>query len=727
MAGVAEGQGTPNVLDTLHLTHTSSSTKAILANDDGTRLWIGEGGVLTFIDTATQAGFETPIKRVPIGLTGVMPVRMALDPEAALMPGNAPADLLYVAGGRHGLWVMEADLDPSVVNSAARVDDSGNTDPATQLNRRWCCEEDFMQLDGEWYLLALYQRLGRSRLRVYKLADVRPIATGPETGGEIAPLVQVVLGNHPSAPPKPALSVSGSIAMSMDLDVVDATPGAEVVDVYVAMGFHGLVRVRFTPADVNIPAPPQIPPAPPAPAWGPIFGDGSYYNTSTSAIPSYASLDWYSDFEFTDLADRDHPGVDIVDRAEFPLFADVAVENDSYGHYLYAAVDHLNWVRFDLDLPFDHTTPIDHHEGQPRANQPWGEIQFDLVTQNPAPATPWGFTRAIDIVEANPASGLGPILVVTANGLDFHHGSIQFTEGAALDTLFRSGGTKAEAGDIKGQARTIFYRIADGFQAGFNAENWLDFGGRNQCLPPTQNDPNTSIIKVLHNNMLNQPGDPPPSPVDETFMSLVVIPQHLTPGDAPLGPDTVFIRDQCDFLGRKTFSITSSIVDPDLLLFAGKDGGVMPDGFLATGVNPATGLPEIKSWYVPEVVCPDGLHGDLRGSGGIILGRDAQWSPGATAEYMWTNGRANPGDTISHWRITKMDVGPDPFTISPQEPFRWYITLAKDRFQGIGRMVENGASMSAAYDVHTRTFPGSPELAFITRHKPSAEGLVVVR
>ena len=63
---------------------------------------------------------------------------MALDPDATEPYDESDAeDRLYIAAGRMGLWVMEADQAETHLDLAiALIDDAPGTSPAYQSSRR---------------------------------------------------------------------------------------------------------------------------------------------------------------------------------------------------------------------------------------------------------------------------------------------------------------------------------------------------------------------------------------------------------------------------------------------------------------------------------------------------------------------------------------------------------------------------------------------------------------
>lgn len=567
-------------------------------------------------------------------------------------------------------------------------------------------------------MLALFQKKGGSQLRLYELSDVRAIGNGTlETGNEIAPALHVALGAHPDATIVPAKSFGGSAAMALDVDVVGATPGVERIHVYVAMGHHGLVRVKIQAENVAVPAT-----GTPVVEWGPILGASSHYAGLSS---------WYDNHELWESGSSGagqevHPGVDELQREELPMFVDLAVQNDGAGeHYLYVAADFLNWMRFALDDvsdPWGPTMAIDHHEGVLSGVQPLNETQLDLVPVEIDPPNPQkhrrnSFVREIAIVESDED---GPILVVTANNTNFLHAQDQHTEGFHVGTGFGWGGTESAVLGI-GKQRTVFYRIDDGFQPQqLDMVNWVDVGGSNLHVPPDQTG-NGPLLRVFHNDAAPKGTFLLRQSIDLTCMVEVDVSVDYTGGE-PQGPATISVRDICQLNGRKCFRIGSSIVDPDLLLFSLNDGFFPEDGFLVTDFDTGTGEHEIVRWYSPQNACGH----DRRGRGGIFWDPSAQWlAEDPYQHYVWAEGRIDPdddADKTNHWKIMKLDVTSDPAVTSPSELFRWYIDVPVDRFGNDGRRFEQAGSLNLDFDADTGV-----DMIFATRNTSTQEGIVAMR
>ncbi|MEM8713804.1 MAG: hypothetical protein AAGG01_22915, partial [Planctomycetota bacterium] len=129
--------------------------------------FFGEGGMLTFMDFRSidpgTPGTSTPLpngtsnefeladefKTVQIGSLGVRPAEMlchpnldltgdADDPDSVPHPVDDANDIIFIAGGRLGLWAIEAHPAKNYSNRAVRIDDSGNLNVSTQSSRRYC-------------------------------------------------------------------------------------------------------------------------------------------------------------------------------------------------------------------------------------------------------------------------------------------------------------------------------------------------------------------------------------------------------------------------------------------------------------------------------------------------------------------------------------------------------------------------------------------------------------
>ncbi|MFT7671154.1 MAG: hypothetical protein ACI8X5_003871, partial [Planctomycetota bacterium] len=280
-------------MDELIAAHAFGSEGPVTSSPDGKCAYLAEGGAIALInadhdDPNSSGNFKTPLWRKQVGSIGVVPVEIAIDPGYSFVEpinANAPNSLLYIAGGRSGFWVMDAgvvDLTPAGgwdPYKATRIDNSGTTNTASQNSLRWCNDLKFMTVDGATYVVVLFARVDKSVLRVYDIEDVRlAAAQAGEFGNELAPLFNVKLQSIPN--------VSGdAYAFGMDVDEVDSTHS----DIYVAMGEHGIFRVRFEDTTGSLAL---STPATPV-ELGPYFGDSSPYVTHDSTL--YGNVNYYKD------------------------------------------------------------------------------------------------------------------------------------------------------------------------------------------------------------------------------------------------------------------------------------------------------------------------------------------------------------------------------------------------------------------------------------------------
>ncbi len=185
LASLAESRAPQNPVEPVPLTKLEATApesrpRTMVCTPSGHWVYQAEGGALAVFEVFqngvyTDAEFKTTTghKKFKLSSMGVLASRMALDPLAADPPVDGANDLIYVAGGRDGLWMVAADTTPSAANPAWRIDDSGNTNPATQKGRRWCTDVGFMTVNGTDYLLACFAKKDESRLRVYDLNAAR--------------------------------------------------------------------------------------------------------------------------------------------------------------------------------------------------------------------------------------------------------------------------------------------------------------------------------------------------------------------------------------------------------------------------------------------------------------------------------------------------------------------------------------------------------------------------
>ena len=665
-----------------------------------------------------QPAFELPdgAKRVSIGKRGVLPVQMLLDPEASPIPGPLTGndkDLIYIAAGRDGLWMMEADTTTTVVNRVWRIDDSGNQDPAEQQSLRWCSDIGFMKVNGVDYLAAIFGKMGGSRLRLYRLESLRDLpsqAGNSETGYELAPSKQVNLTTNPAAVPAiPEPTFGGSVSINLDVDQYGTTSGDEEADVYVAMGHHGLVRVRFPNQIQN-----------PSVAWGPVFGDGTSYHQSLGAL--YGNVIYEAERAYL------HPqlGEGVVHRIERPFFADVAVFRGTADAQsvaqLYVAVDNLHWLMLDLNQPWGSSMPIAHHEGKTVVvpsdptndkgglHDTWGKMARAWTGERPS------CTSQLKIIR-HPV--LGDFLVASTGPLFLTGLGLIRSEGVTYHADFSYGG-----GDItfhQTPAEMFWYPIHATYDPQTDY-HWsgraLHLGGSFLDAPSTQGI--SSRLTILHG--LHVYKDPLTDIISGAGICLVHVEDVRDTDDTP----QFYTRSFSHGHGRRTFSLTSSLRNNSLVLPAGNDSGVPDDGFLFTRQEAGEWIFDNR-WYVKPANPP---WDDERGPNGLLLDSDTdgQWLASTDQQYLFcggTNKAANPPlPSIHRWRLSLLTVPADLEAASPTVDGDWYVKPPKDRYDSDGRLYYMGVTTSLEFDAFLGS-QHSERFAFATWGR-TPESLVVI-
>jgi len=725
----------PPILNVPILRHTPSIGRAFTSTRDGKWLYHSEGGTMVFIkanatDTnILDSDYEAAdgVKRVGIGNSEVLVARMILDPDADLEPGpntgSPNKNLLYMACGRDGLWIMEADVGLGVTNKAWRVDDKGDiqTSITRQKSRRWCADVEICNVDGIAYLVAVFAKKGHSFLRVYPLSQVRAIAsTSTELLNEIIPERQVTLSGNASAPTNASpvnFSQPIAIALAVDQETEPGEGGAEYAEIFVAMGPHGVVRVTLKGDGLgNLLEPTKTD--------GPVFGSGSAYdiNSPVNLVPSapdataglYGNLTMETNWKFIPTQ--------LERTEEAPLFVDLVVfdgveeDQETKVHQLFVAVDHLFWVVFDLEQTFSPQMPILHHEGERWSFESSYFTNAQQVVKPLSGPDEVSFARALQVVDTG--SQEGPLLVVTGSRFslmrDFGHMTL---EAVGFDEHLSPGRTWTK---IPGQERTYVYKIQKTYpNADFNAEASFDEGGGEVIVPPTQDGLTQSspYLAVFHSYLFDDSSGPPHLPA--VSLTRVTTPLPSTTSTTYKGPVD-------NHRGRMAFNIGHSILDPNLLLTSGNDAGLPQDGIAVMGRNPASTNDEVK------IYDQGGPATDSRGSGGILADADMQWIDPADseAEFWWTSGvHTDPitGDPTSGFKLIHIELpGGDAFSTDPlKQPNQdWvgYIQPPKNSFGGRGRVYYQAGCMNRDFE----TFLGAGESRlFGTWHK-SPEGLVVL-
>ena len=678
-------------LDRLEAVHPYGTPQAVSGSNNGQFLYLGEGGSIAFVNVAQgQAGFDTPVKRVPVGRFGVRPTELKLDPGAGSLIGG---DRLYVAGGQQGLWVMESGVAPQLRNKAARVDDARRTDSLAQNSLRYCNAVDVMTVAGTQYLVALFSAKYDTHLRVYPLADVRAVLDASDDdglGAELSAACDVRLIRHPQAPTEAPTQAARPFGLGIAIDPVSSTPGNQVADVYVAMGPHGVVRVRYDATSF---------PAPVLDAfgnnlavcnpvfvqWGPRFGDGTSY---AAGNPLYSHYAWVDQFATPNVTLREDP----------PNFVDVAIQNDARGHFLYCAVGHLNWVQFDLANPWSPDMPIRHHEGVevPTSSHPWGER---MIQASPwaDPVKPWNYCRVLEVL----SRGARTVLVSSLSTDSFARRPDQIAPGFSLDNSWgHIGGVHLKTHAACGGDRpwTLIHDTAT-LTSSFtlNALQGVPAGGRNLFLPGNQTNlhalslqvgqdiADDVLIEFVHNNEEN---------FEDTGTTYeIACYSAFNLGSSNAGDsEGVFIRGAEDLYARFTNGIAATLVNPDVLITAHNDGRVSHDGILVTE-EPQPGVTQVSTHQLPFV------DDDRFETGATMDGRSQWHHPTATSkQYVWGGGKEGVFGQDDEWKIMRLDIPQNQIQTSPIEEFRWFIEMPVDRWNREGRAFYIGGSLDERYD-----------------------------
>ncbi|MEM1447520.1 MAG: hypothetical protein AAGA20_12475 [Planctomycetota bacterium] len=748
--------------------HPGSLPNAFVGTDDLQHLFLGEGGQIAFIDMAaapTGGGAQLmpdATKVIQIGALGALPAELLLDPGQHVdLDGNGDFlddtdDLIYIAAGQMGLWAMEANPDPLVQNRVIRIDDRGNASGPTTLqrSRRFCNQLEIVQIGPERFLAATFARKERSVLRLYRLSDIHALfhAAASETGSELNPFLQVHIGKRTDVPPgQSEKSFGRSYALGMTVDQEEAADvNGESADLYVAMNTGGLVKVSLDAGTLtSAPRPPWLPPGPPltivdsidfTKTWGPVFGDGTSYSTPVLGTVKNSSgypAAWYENLKVYDPT-RTARFNDLA-RDDAPAFVDSVVQDtiNSAGerqHYLYAAVDHLNWVRFDLDLhAWGPNMLIDHHEGAPqpvRSTVDWriptggtSNVTFDgggrehvrpinmPSTFNSSgmeiPFTGFLYARRLCLIEppAGSASVEGPLLVSTCAGSPFFVLSDVFAPRSAYTHSFYGvGGVPLQISQAIGSKRVavIVYDTATINSLTYPTEavhseiGYHEVGGGVLWAPKDQSGyPNPDEVQILHDGT--------------AAINSILIPPMETQGVClstfEFGawfqdePQDFFLRNELDVPGRYTFSVGWSELDPNVIYTGINDNKqIQHDGALRTVVDSSGDLViEPVGPAPPAGVFPSGSTGDLRMVMGLAPKDDCQWIDPDSSTTSWFVGRAEdvdaPGQSLILWGLFKVEI--DLGIPSVVQDKTWFIGYAQDRWGRTGR--------GGGYDTATTT------------------------
>ena len=706
---------TPHLTQILDVYPASNPTD-LTGDDRGDWVFIGEGGMIVFADFRGITSNSDPLtnnpfndvarlKRVKAGAFGVRPSRLLLDPDAILesvgqTPGTASddrEDILYIAGGFQGLWAMRANtsMTSSARNDVVRIDDSTSGVVTEQESQRFCNELEFVNVDGTDYLMATFgEKAGGSLLRFYKLSDIRdrldwqpanrPTQLAADgTGYELARQWEVVLDERPGFPflGGPPLTTSEAWPLGIAVDHL-CTDETCLLAIYLAMSSHGLLRV--TP--IRDPVTNAVTGW--ATTWGPVFGDGSYYEATSPGSSLYGNLDFYVTGRTVHFDDHD--------RSEAPVFADVAVENDGSEHWLYCAVDHLNWLRFDLNLPWTASMPIGHHEGEAiiiLQEASWhGDGDEDALTSygsgkeamRPVDLPPLDaqdpsrrdttFAHRIALVDPPPGSGLSEkLVVVTSSTLPFlFPGSIRTPTPTYNYTFQKTYGidfsTAHHLAPIPQFATTIVYKSSS-LPGLMNGIGYMTAGGSSLHVPVDQSTAGGSgHLKIVHNVRVENL--PEVFGIDSVLESCVSFYDLLTP---PTGfAEPVFIRNAAshDAKGRFTNGLGHCISDPRILTSAHNDAYPQMDGILWTRpLNPGPGL-------ALEQAVPTLPGDDRRMETGLVCPQNNQWAkpyptdPQHDLHYIAGQAK-HAGSILTGWGIVEHRVESDPNTPTQDVAWNW--------------------------------------------------------
>jgi hypothetical protein len=577
----------PDRLVQLDAVHAFGDPAANLCTEDGDWGFFSEGGRLVFYDfreiDVLDPGISVPDpngvstdfilnpindrKNIQIGTLGIRPAEMITHPDldlsddgSSLAPdANDANDIVFIAGGRFGLWAMEAHPHKDYENKFVRIDNSGNPNSGRQNSERYCNGLEIVQVGSQRYLVALFAKARANRVRLYNLNDIGSVflnADADGLGGELMPVRNIHLQNRTDAPPSalhnhpsgPANVLGAPFASDVDVEVCTAT----LTNLYVAMGVHGIIRVTLREAS----GAPIV-----SKKWGPMFGTdcpGGYDDLDLS-IPGTANntsgfpARRYRNFEWKRMERSQR--FEEVTRTDPPAFVDIAVHNDGTDCKLYAAVDHLGWVQFDISdfTDWDPGMPIAHHEGYDVSLQPtspyavpeltdtaWfrrgavGTIEqvtawdpplmrmFDIVSPPPKGkgAGRLSFCHELDLIhvempaEGDPGTVMKPVLVAQYSAQTWFAGARRPRTGGIAysndQNLFNGIESlallKLETGKPKNRlgGRCSFHPIEDidnatnGGLNQFTWSGWVFNGGEDTHFPSEQAAADTGAVGALH-------------------------------------------------------------------------------------------------------------------------------------------------------------------------------------------------------------------------------------
>ena len=598
-------------MDELVAVHPYSLPGPFTVSPDGDHVFAAEGGSVALLhgdhvntspwSTGLQSDYETPEWRVPVGSMGVTPIDMVLDPDWG--DEVSPVKLLYIAAGRDGLWVMEADKNNPTPMSF-RVDDSGDPNPATQYGRKWCNAVQILNIGGDQYVMALFAGRGRSNLRVYRLDNIRNVATTAtaETGFEIGPNLRVILQHNPNV----IAMNPGADAYAFGMDVHERVgpPGVEVnfADVYIAMGEHGIYRTQLK----------YIPGLPPQPGDlvlatgaqkdpGPWFGAGSAYATSVDST-LYGRVQYF-----------EWPAGTQESFSHCPYFLDVAVDDRIPGaHRLYAAVDHLGWVAFSLEAPWsEFIYDSSSSTGFPDFIQAGRRVQIK-EPQGPPPSlggpgalqSNWQIrliedsslsedkrqssARHVQVVETVDAQSqeVFSTLVVSASSRRFVYDPGRRNEGRVLLADLNLGPVPTNDYAVNANGKNDWVVAWDLRGVGDVGAGWINNGYNRKAatvggwdLHALESQPGGELQVLFGSdvdyNRLYEPGQK----VERQNLTRVKFAPWPPPSGANLPVNHVDFVTRGRFFrqGRAVFEVAPSKLDPHVLVSSENDGGLGPD------------------------------------------------------------------------------------------------------------------------------------------------------